>query len=200
MAHPAGQSTHLSLLAAFHAGDAGAWQCFFERYAPAVRLWCLRRGLRPDDADDLTQDLMIELPQKLAKYDPAQRFRPWLKAVVNNFLSTWWRDRERRVGAEGSGNSEVLRRLEKLAAPESVGEVLDSLSHSLGDDGQQAAAAVRAKVREDTWQASYQTVCEGRPGAEVARALGKRPGAVYQAPYRVGNMLREEARRLAAPG
>jgi RNA polymerase sigma-70 factor (ECF subfamily) len=199
MTRPVSPSTHLSLLAAFGSGDAAAWRRFFERYAPVVRQWCLRRGLRPEDADDLTQDLMIELREKLAKYDRFQRFRPWLKAVVNNFLATWWRERERRVGTEGTGRSEALRRLEDLAAAESVGEVLDSLHRSLADDGRRVAAAVRAKVSEETWQAFYLTVCEGRPGAEVARALGKTPGSVYQAAYRVGNMLREEARRLATP-
>jgi RNA polymerase sigma-70 factor (ECF subfamily) len=201
MDRTASPSTHLSLLAAFASGnDAGAWQRFFERYAPLLRRWCLRRGLRPDDADDLTQDLMIELREKLAKYDRAQRFRPWLKAVVNNFLSTWWRERERRIGAEGSGKSEVQRRLEDLAAAESVGEVLESLHRSLTEDGRRVADAVRAKVSEDTWQAFYQTVCEGRPGAEVAKALGKSTGSVYQAAYRVSHMLREEARRLAGLG
>jgi RNA polymerase sigma-70 factor (ECF subfamily) len=196
MTRPAEQSTHLSLLAAFTTGGAAAWQCFFERYAPTVRQWCLRRGLRPDDADDLTQELMIELRQKLPKYDSGQRFRPWLKAVVNNFLSTWWRDRERRVGAEGTGKSEVLRQLEELAAPDSVGEVLDQVQRSLEEDGRRVAAIVRAKVTDDTWQAFYLTVCEGRPGAEVAKTLGKSPGCVYQAAYRVSNMLREESRRF----
>jgi RNA polymerase sigma-70 factor (ECF subfamily) len=200
MTRPAGQSTHLSLLAAFGAGDADAWQRFFERYAPLVRQWCLRRGLRPDDADDLSQDLMIELRQKLSKYDGGHRFRPWLKAVVNNFLATWWRYRQRQIGAEGTGKSEVLRQLEDLAAPDSVNEVLDQVQRSLEEDGRRVAAVVRAKVSEDTWQAFYLTVCEGRSGAEVAKALGKTPGCVYQAAYRVSNMLREESRRLGERG
>jgi DNA-directed RNA polymerase specialized sigma24 family protein len=94
----------------------------------------------------------------------------------------------------------VLRRLEELAAPASVAEVLDSLQRSLGEDGRRVAAAIRAKVSEESWQAFYLTVCEGRPGAEVAKLLGKTPGAVYQAAYRVGHLLREAARRLASPG
>jgi RNA polymerase sigma-70 factor (ECF subfamily) len=200
MDRPPSPSTHLSLLTAYAAGDTAAWEQFIERYGPLVRQWCLRRGLRADDADDLTQDLMIELRDKLSKFDRGQRFRPWLKAVVNNFLSTWWRERERRLGAEGTGKSEVLLRLEELAAPDSVGEVLDDLHRSLGEDGRRVVSAVRAKVSEETWQAFYQTVCEGRAGAEVAQALGKTPGAVYQAAYRVGHLLREEARRLAGPG
>jgi RNA polymerase sigma-70 factor (ECF subfamily) len=200
MTRAAVPSTHLSLLAAFAAGDADAWGRFFERYAPVVRRWCLRRGLGPDDADDLTQDLVLVLRDKLARYDRGQRFRPWLKAVVNNFLTTWWRERERRIGAEGTGKSEVLRRLEGLAAPDSVGEILDQVQRSLEEDGRRVAAVVRAKVSEDTWQAFYLTVCEGRPGAEVAKALGRTPGSVYQAAYRVGNMLREESRRLGGRG
>src|SRR5262245_27031610 len=83
-----------------------------------------------------------------------------------------------------------------LAAPASIGEVLDSRHRALGEEGRRAAQAVRAKVSEDSWQAFYLTVCEGRPGAEVAKRLGKTPGSVYQAAYRVGNMLREESRRL----
>src|SRR5262245_57049000 len=80
-------STHLSLFAAMLGGPGRdrAWQTFLARYAPLIRAWCGRHGLRGADADDLTQDIAVKLFQRLPSYAPDRgKFRDWLAALVRN--------------------------------------------------------------------------------------------------------------------
>jgi hypothetical protein len=47
----------------------------------AARLWLLRyfrRKLPPEQIEDLAQDTLLTVHRKLASYDPARPFTPWL--------------------------------------------------------------------------------------------------------------------------
>ena len=113
-------STHISLLCDLRADGRRdeAWAVFHARYRDVILGWCLRRGLSPDGAEDLTQDVLLKLFQQLPQYhhDPARgQFRGWLKAVVNNTLTDFWRRQQRRPdqGAVGGttfqeGNSSMI--------------------------------------------------------------------------------------------
>lgn len=51
----------------------------------AARLWLLRyfrRRISPCQLDDLVQDTLISVHRKLASYDPARPFTPWLAAIA----------------------------------------------------------------------------------------------------------------------
>ncbi len=64
-----------------------AWKDFAVRYGTMVRQWCLKRGLQPADADDVTQDILANIHGKMKNfaYDPKKgRFRSWLGAVTHN--------------------------------------------------------------------------------------------------------------------
>jgi hypothetical protein len=55
-------STHISLLCDVREGGRdGAWAVFQGRYRGVILGWCLRRGLSPDGAEDLTQDVLLKL-------------------------------------------------------------------------------------------------------------------------------------------
>jgi RNA polymerase sigma-70 factor (ECF subfamily) len=89
-------STHISLLSDLREDGRHdeAWAVFHARYRGVILGWCLRRGLPPDSAEDLTQDILLKLFQELPRYrhDPARgQFRGWLKVVVNNALTDFWR-------------------------------------------------------------------------------------------------------------
>jgi len=100
-------STHISLLCDVREGARRheAWAVFQTRYRGVIVGWCLRRGLSADSAEDLTQDVMLKLFQQLPQHshDPSRgQFRGWLKAVVNNALTDFWR-RQRRRPERGDG-------------------------------------------------------------------------------------------------
>ena len=197
-------STHISLLCDVSAGGRRdeAWAAFQARYRGVILNWCLRRGLSPDGAEDLTQDVLLKLFQQLPHYnhDPSRgQFRSWLKAVVNNALTDFWRRQRRRPERGGVGGTAFLERLGELASPEPAGE----LSIVIEDHAQTTAAGildrVRAKVKETTWQAFYQTMVEQRPAAEVAAELTLSVATIYKASYRVKQLVQQEYRHVHEP-
>ncbi len=51
---------------------------------------------------------------------------------------------------------------------------------------------MRTEFAPTTWKACWETIVQGRPGTEVARALGISENAVYIARCRVLRRLRQE--------
>ena len=66
--------------------DLQAWDEFVRRYQPMIRDWCLRWGSRPEDAEDVAQEVLLKLlaAMKTFEYDPGRSFRAWLKTVTQN--------------------------------------------------------------------------------------------------------------------
>jgi RNA polymerase sigma-70 factor (ECF subfamily) len=198
-------STHISLLCGLGDGVRRdeAWAVFQDRYRSIILDWCRRRGVPPEGAEDLTQDVLLRLFRRLPHYrhDPARgQFRGWLKAVVNNLLTDFWRRQRRRPERAAVGGTAFLEKLAGLASPEAAGE----LSGAIEDHARTAAAEVldrvRAKLKETTWQAFYQAMVEQRPAAEVAAGLNLSVASVYKATYRVKQMLLEEYRHVHPSG
>ncbi len=96
--------------------DEAAWARFVELYGSKIRGWCRRWGLQEADAEDVTQDVLLRLAQKLGTfhYDPSRSFRGWLRTVTRNALAGFLADRKRQCS--GSGDDEVLKQLQSTQA------------------------------------------------------------------------------------
>jgi RNA polymerase sigma-70 factor (ECF subfamily) len=197
-------STHISLLGdlRINVRRDEAWAVLEARYRDVILGWCLRRGLSAHSAEDLTQDVLLKLFQQLPRYhhDPSRgQFRGWLKAVVNNALTDYLRRQQRQPERGGVGGSAFLERLGELAGPDAETPA-DALSVVIEQHAHDTAAEilnrVRAKVKETTWQAFYQTMVEERAAAEVAAELNLSVATVYKATYRVKQMVQEEYRHV----
>ncbi len=96
--------------------DQVAWARFVGLYGPKIRVWCRRWGLQAADVEDVTQDVLLRLAQKLGafRYDPTRSFRGWLHTVTHNVLAGFIADRKRQCS--GSGDEEVLKQLESVEA------------------------------------------------------------------------------------
>src|SRR5262245_18672397 len=85
--------------------DQAGWAEFIERYGRHIYRWCRRWRLQDADAEDVTQNILVKLTQKLRAfvYDPSRSFRGWLKTVAHHA----WRDFEasRRHAQPGAGGS-----------------------------------------------------------------------------------------------
>ena len=70
--------------------DQAGWDEFVERYGRHIYRWCRQWKLQDADAEDVTQDILVKLTQKLRAfaYDPSRSFRGWLKTVAHHA----WRD------------------------------------------------------------------------------------------------------------
>lgn len=170
-----------------------AWADFQARYRNVILSWCKRRFMAQVDAEDLTQEVLLKLFQKLAAYDPAKgRFRVWLKAVVNNALTDWGRRQERRLEHGGIGGTDFLDQLAQVKTSESADELSGVVEDQASAIAAEVIEKVKARVEPKTWQAFYRTAVEQRPPAEVAAALGLAVGAVHGYRSRVKKMLIQE--------
>jgi len=93
-------TTRKSLLAKVRAGNEVSWREFYETYRPLIMLVGNDCSLRPDENEELVQQVMCELFTKdiIGKYDPDHipddvtfqydpkrgRFRHFLKKIVRN--------------------------------------------------------------------------------------------------------------------
>jgi RNA polymerase sigma-70 factor (ECF subfamily) len=167
--------------------NPAAWGQFVERYGPQVHDWCTRWGLQEADAADVTQNVLLQVTKKLSEfqYDPAKRFRGWLKTLTQHA----WSDLHRRGASIGSGDTAVLKLLERVDARDDLAQRLqETFDHELLE---QAYEEVQARVESRTWRAFLLTAVEGMSGADAARQLGMKVGAVYVAKSKVQRMLQE---------
>lgn len=183
-------------------GRDDAWTRFLERYGTPIYVWCRRSGLSHDDAEDVRAEVLARLAVVLRafEYDPARRFRGWLKTVVSNAVLDYWRLRGRRPGDWASGHPDVHDLLEEVEADggldELAGQLDDTIVHDL-DRAHRVVARVRDRIEPRTWQAFWMTAIEQRPAREAADHLGLSIAAVYMARSRVSQMLRAAGAELA---
>jgi RNA polymerase sigma-70 factor (ECF subfamily) len=165
--------------------DHQAWPEFHARYVPMLRGWC--RHWFPREADDMVQEVFIRLVSCLKgfDYEPGKgRFRGYLKTVTHRLMADL---KEKPARTPSIGDEEMLGEIEarqdlqdRLAAMFDL-ELLE-----------QAKERVRNRVEDRTWRVYVETAEEGRKPAEVARELGMKVGAVFQAKHSVITQLRRE--------
>jgi RNA polymerase sigma-70 factor (ECF subfamily) len=171
-------------------GDEDAWNTFVGRYGPRILAWCRRWQLQESDAQDVTQEVLLQLVAKLRRfdYDRGRSFRAWLKTLVHHA----WRDfldHRRRAGL-GSGDSAVWERLDSVESRASLEEQLQEVFDR--EVLEEAMTRVQARVAPHTWEAFRLLTFEGLSGAEVAPRVGMQVTMVYVARSKVQKMLRQE--------
>jgi RNA polymerase sigma-70 factor (ECF subfamily) len=179
-------TTPVSLLERLRQPDPGrAWDRFVELYTPLLLYWARKRGLQPQDAADLVQDVFTVLVQKLPEftYDRRRSFRNWLRTVLVNK----WRDRQRRQTLPVTAGADALA---EVAGPDDLEAFWEGehRRHLL----RRALELMQAEFTPATWKACWEFAAEGRPAAEVAAELGVSENAVYIAKSRVFRRLRQE--------
>ena len=174
--------------------DQASWDEFVERYGRHIYRWCRQWKLQDADAEDVTQNILVKLTQKLRAfaYDPSRSFRGWLKTVAHHT----WRDFEdsRRRAQPTATESQVQELILTLEAREDLAQKLDE-----GFDLELLEAAkvrVRLRVAPHTWEAFRLTALEGLPVAEVAARVHLQVAMVYVAKSKVQKMLQEEIGKL----
>jgi RNA polymerase sigma-70 factor (ECF subfamily) len=113
--------TSASLLDRLRGGDQDSWDRLVCIYTPLLRTWIRRAGVRPDDVDDLVQDVLSILVRKLPEfsYNPMLgSFRGWLKTLTVRRVRDHWKSR--RGQAEAGGGSAALDMLAELEDPASA--------------------------------------------------------------------------------
>jgi RNA polymerase sigma factor (sigma-70 family) len=187
--------TSPSLLGRLRQGAAAqeAWAEFVRRYGRQIYAWCRRFRLPEADAEEVTQNVLIKLAEKMRDftYDPARSFRAYLKTLTRYAWCDFLEDRKRPDA--GSGDSEVQQALLSLEARDDlVRQLHEEFDQELLEE---ATTRVRERVEPHTWEAFRLTALERLSGAEVAERLGLKVATVFKAKSKVQKMLQEEIAR-----
>lgn len=188
--------TSISLLARLRQepSDPKGWDEFVSRYRPRIQQWCKRWGLQESDADDVSQNVMLELSQQLKKfeYDPSGRFRAWLKTVARR---AWYDYSQRRKKIEFQAKDS--REWQQLASDDAQDDLLARLEEECNRELLQfAMQRVKSRVQENSWTAFELTEFQGLSAEQAGQQLEMNKGAVYVARARIQKMLLAEVEIL----
>ena len=129
---------------------------------------------------------------KAFEYKPEEgRFRGYLKTMTHRLMA----ELKGRVARVSLINNEEMP-IEIEAGADLVDRLAAMFDLELLD---QAKEQVRNRVEERTWLAYLRTAEEWRKPADVARELGMKVGAVFQAKHSVIKQLRAEIQILQGP-
>jgi len=170
--------------------DQEAWDAFVEVYRPVIYRLACRKGLQHADADDLAQQVMLAVAAAVHRWEPDEsrgRFRTWLHRIAQNLIINAL---TRRAPDRASGDDQAHDLLDEQAAPQGPDSELLRIEYRR-EVFTWAARQIHAEFEPETWMAFWHTAVEGRQVADVARSLGKNPGAVYAARGRVMRRLKE---------
>jgi RNA polymerase sigma-70 factor (ECF subfamily) len=178
-------SSFPALLAAAQGGDEQAFALLWRDLQP-VLLRYLRVAVR-EAAEDLAADTWVSVIRGLERFRGDERaFRAWVFTGARPRAIDW-----RRQAARRPTGSISVEQLAELPAPDDpVAAVLEA--HST-----RAALALLAELPPDQAEVVVLRVVGGLEVAEVARIVGKRPGAVRVLAHRG---LRRLAERVEAAG
>ncbi len=196
---PSPRTTRVSLLAKIGADpcDAAAWSDFVATYGTVVVQWCRRHGLQHSDAHDVAQDVLVRFWRHAEKfhYDPARRFRSYLRRIVVTAVADW--STARRADRNGTGDTALQALLVSVPAREGLArEIEEAFDMELLDC---AMRAVEGRVRPRTWEAFRLQAVDGVPAAEVASRLGMTVDNAYRARSHVLRLLKRKVAQLGNP-
>jgi RNA polymerase sigma-70 factor (ECF subfamily) len=183
----------MSLLQRARGNDPDAWARLYRLYLPFVRYWCSRWGVSVQDAEDVAQEVFRAAAASLSAFRrdrPGDSFRAWLRGITRHMVLLHFRRADSRT--QGVGGTEALLRLQEVSDPSGEEDPADQL----GALYRRGLDLIRGDFEEQTWQAFWLTVVEGRSPTLVAPDLGLSPGAVRQARSRVLRRLKEELGEL----
>ena len=170
--------------------ERGAWEQFDARYRPILSGVLRRTGLGADDADDLSQEVLLQFVRALreGRYERRRAgLRAWLLTAARSRAIDYLRRRRPdpvrdTALAQLPGEDQLAELWEAEARRRILAEALELLRRS-GMDPSTVLAFERYALEE-------------REAGEVARALGMRVGAVYVAKHRCLTRLRQHVHEL----
>lgn len=179
-------STQIPLLQRLRGStDSAAWDQFVDVYRPLLAAACRRRGLQEADAEDVVQNVLLEVRKGIAgfNYDPVRgRFRNWLGTIMVRQIARY-RKRQRRA-VQGSGDGIVGL----SAADDEAAWVVEFNRHVL----RVAIERTRPCFEPEVWNAFNGVWFDDDRPADVAARLSRTPAWVYRAKYRVLQRLKQE--------
>ena len=155
---------------------------FSESYVEKIFYFCLKKTGNPNDADDLTQDIVFQIIMALNKGTIPNNFSAWVWQIARNRYSVWAKEKHNQ--SESVTGVDIYD-CEIEDANESVS---DELIHS-----EQMALLRRelAFIKSDYRNIVVAYYIENKSIRDIASALSLSESAVKQRLFRARNILKE---------
>jgi RNA polymerase sigma-70 factor (ECF subfamily) len=161
-----GSSSFPELLAAAQGGDEQAFAVLWRHLQPALLRYF--QVVAPPAAEDLAADTWVSVIRRLQQFRGDEgAFRAWVFTVARHRAIDW-----RRQAARRPTNLVPVEQLAERPAPD------DPVAQVLEGQSTRAALALLAELPADQAEVVALRVLGGLEVSEVARIVGKRPGAV----------------------
>ena len=176
--------------------DQPAWERFSHLYQPLVHAYALRSGLTPEEAEELTQDLLLEMAERLrqGEYDPARSsFRGWLFRLARWRITNQFRQRH--------GGHISLEQLQADEALESAALHGESAKDVWNEEWRRvwlelALDRLREHMNPKHWPVLHALVWHGQTVEQVARTHNLSRAAIYLIKLRGISRLKKEIARM----
>jgi RNA polymerase sigma-70 factor (ECF subfamily) len=168
--------------------DGLAWQHFEDCYQSAIYRLARSRGLQPEEAKDVVQEVFLAVHRRAAQWQPSGHpgsFRAWLTETTRRQVFASLRFREK------GGRS--LADIDDPIVPPT--EYSDKERHEWLF--YQAVAEIEKEANPQHWQAFWMTAIEGVDTATVARTLGIKIGTAYSIKSRLLALIKERIQSLS---
>lgn len=173
--------------------DPVLWETFVKKYGAPILTWALQY-LEQQDAEDVTQELLLGMPVQLGsfEYDPSGSFRTYLQRAVKYTCFNVMKARQRRLSNVGTGDDLVLHVLENRSE-----QLSDALAPEIDHEiYAMACAQVQLEVSPRDWDIHRLTM-DGVSAQEIADRFKITKSAVYMVRMRIKNLLAEKVQKLS---
>lgn len=172
--------TDEELMTAYVAGDSGAFEHLFERYAGLLYRVVRRRLESDDDARDVVQQTMLQLHRARHDFRSGSPLRPWLFTIALNLV----REQHRRRGRRREQPLDDEQRAQ--ASPEPLPEAAREAR-----ERHVRVRAALASLPEQQRQVIELHLFEDTPYDEIAQIVGASVAAVRVRAHRGYERLRQ---------
>ncbi len=191
---PAGAAADpdVALMLRVQGGDEDAFQELFRKFSPRVLQYVRRFVASAAQAEELTQDVFVQIFRFRQRYRPQSRLATWVYTIATNLCLNELRRPERhlRVDLWDTRDDEERREGPQLPDPEAVTPEEGASTRELARRLEVAVGALPAKQRA----ALLLSRVDGLAYRDVAEALGCTEGAVKALLFRATQSLKKTLR------
>lgn len=168
------------------AGNDAAFVELHERYERRIYFFALKRMSDPSDAEDVTQEVFLQVFRGLAKFEGRSSLLTWMFGIAHNQICR--RFRRRRPMVTSLDNNEV----NALASDETPADQRTDFVRILRN----CSRVLEEKVPEQQREAFELRYIENRSTRDIAKEMGKSQQAVKISLFRTRKTLYDNNRKL----
>lgn len=163
--------------------DAASWGEFHSIYRPLLIRYARQRGLDAEAAEDVAQQCLGAVSQRIGRFERKRSFRAWLRGMVDHKVADYI--------AKFGNRALPSRSMEEEAGTESA--TLSSIWEQTWNERllQVLSDHLRTHFAEHTLKAFELYVLQDMPVEQIAATLGMTPNQIYVSKSRILRHLRE---------